>query len=83
MPAWTPSRQPGAPPRTAQCAVRPLFDICLTLVSEYIDDVESLWGLPDAIKASSGTPASPLVACQQHVVTDCSGTLQKVISPHN
>jgi F-box and leucine-rich repeat protein 7 len=51
VPAWTPSRQPGAPPRMAQCAVKPLFDICLTLVSEYIDDVESLWGLPDAIKA--------------------------------
>jgi hypothetical protein len=36
----------------AQCAVKPLFDMCLELVAEYIDDVESLWGLPDAIKAS-------------------------------
>jgi hypothetical protein len=81
VPAWTPSRQPGAPPRTAQCAVRPLFDICLALVSEYIDDVESLWGLPDAIKASSVTPASRLAACKKYAVMGLQRTLQKDASP--
>lgn len=53
VPVWTPSRKAGAPRRAAQCAVKPLFDTCLSLVVDYIDDVESLWGLPDAIKVSS------------------------------
>lgn len=47
---WTPSRGAGAPRRAAQCEVKPLFGICVQLLVEYIDDVETLWGLPDAIK---------------------------------
>jgi len=50
VPAWTPSRGPGAPRRAAQCEVKPLFSVCVQLLVEYIDDVETLWGLPDAIK---------------------------------
>ncbi len=50
VPAWVPSRGPGAPRRAAQCEVKPLFGICVELLVEYIDDVETLWGLPDAIK---------------------------------
>jgi glutathionylspermidine synthase len=50
----------------AQSAVKPLFDMCVELVAEYIDDVESLWGLPDAIKASllrSFNARSPCCMC--------------------
>ena len=46
---WVPARDAslGCRPR---CAVPPLLELCVLLVRDHIDDVESLWGLPDAVK---------------------------------
>ena len=47
--SWTPRRDPKLGSRPI-CRVRPLFELCADVLVEYIDDVESLLGLPDSIK---------------------------------
>ncbi len=47
--AWAPSRDVALGPRKA-CRVDPLFSLSLSLIVEYLEDVETLVGLPDAIK---------------------------------
>ncbi|KXZ44033.1 hypothetical protein GPECTOR_75g757 [Gonium pectorale] len=47
--AWEPSRDPRLGPHPRD-AVQPLFGRCLEVLTEYIDCVESLVGVPDAIK---------------------------------
>eukprot|EP00198_Chlamydomonas_reinhardtii_P013477 XP_001702814.1 predicted protein [Chlamydomonas reinhardtii] len=46
---WHPSRDPALGPHPRD-PVRPLFGQCLDVLTAYIDCVESLWGVPDAIK---------------------------------
>ncbi|GLC34657.1 hypothetical protein PLESTM_000222000 [Pleodorina starrii] len=46
---WQPSRDPGLGPHPSD-PVRPLFDVCLDVLTAYVDCVESLWGVPDVIK---------------------------------
>ena len=46
---WSPKRDLALGPRPAE-TVPPLFQACLTLLVDYIEDVESLLGLPDIIK---------------------------------
>lgn len=46
---WVPTRDLELGPRAA-CPVPPLLELCTDLLVEYIDAVESLWGVPDAIK---------------------------------
>ncbi|CAL8469688.1 g9229 [Coccomyxa elongata] len=46
---WRPRRDALAGPRPAQC-VGKLFGMCLALLVEHIDDVETLYGLPTVIK---------------------------------
>ena len=46
---WTPTRDPAAGKRPQQ-RVPPLVNMCVELMVEYIEDVESLVGLPDIIK---------------------------------
>ena len=48
---WTPKRDHKLGPRPVQRVGR-LFDMCLDLLVEYIEDVETLFGLPSAIKVS-------------------------------
>lgn len=48
---WKPSRDVKLGSRLP-CRVRPLFELCADVLVEYIEDVESLLGLPDSIKAS-------------------------------
>lgn len=50
---WSPSRDPRLGPHP-RCPVPPLFDACLDVLTNYIDCVESLWGVPDAIKVGGG-----------------------------
>lgn len=47
---WTPKRDPELGPR-APNTVGTLFQSCIALVVDHIEDVESLWGIPDVIKA--------------------------------
>lgn len=47
--SWTPRRDPKLGSRPI-CRVRPLFELCADVLVEYIEDVESLLGLPDSIK---------------------------------
>ena len=46
---WMPKRDHKLGPRPVQRVGR-LFDMCLDLLVEYIEDVETLCGLPSAIK---------------------------------
>ena len=46
---WVPARDAGLG-RRVRCAVPSLLELCVLLVRDHIDDVESLWGLPDAVK---------------------------------
>ncbi|KAK9811364.1 hypothetical protein WJX72_002569 [[Myrmecia] bisecta] len=46
---WTPARDVKQGERPAY-RVMPLQHACVELLVEYIEDVESLWGLPDSIK---------------------------------
>ncbi|KAG2431299.1 hypothetical protein HYH02_013430 [Chlamydomonas schloesseri] len=46
---WRPSRDPALGPHPRD-PVKPLFGHCLDVLTAYIDCVESLWGVPDAIK---------------------------------
>ena len=46
---WVPARDATLGRRPA-CAVPPLLELCVRLIRDHIEDVESLWGLPDAIK---------------------------------
>ena len=46
---WTPARDYKLGERPAQ-RVGPLFQMAVELLMEHIEDVESLWGLPDVIK---------------------------------
>lgn len=47
--AWAPARDVALGPRKA-CRVDPLFSLSLSLIVDYLEDVETLVGLPDAIK---------------------------------
>jgi hypothetical protein len=47
--AWTPKRDPEVGPRP-ESTVNSLFQGCLELLVEHIEDVETLWGMPDLIK---------------------------------
>ena len=49
---WVPARDAALGRRPA-CAVPSLLELCLWLIRDNIEDVESLWGLPDAIKVGS------------------------------
>ncbi|EFJ52453.1 hypothetical protein VOLCADRAFT_86557 [Volvox carteri f. nagariensis] len=53
---WQPSRDPFLGPHTRD-PVRPLFEICLDVLTAYVDCVESLWGVPDVIKARMAASA--------------------------
>ena len=46
---WVPARDASLGRRPV-CAVPPLLELCVRLIRDNIEDVESLWGLPDAIK---------------------------------
>ena len=46
---WVPARDAALGRRPA-CEVPPLLELCVRLIRDHIEDVESLWGLPDAIK---------------------------------
>ncbi|KAI8464772.1 MAG: hypothetical protein J3K34DRAFT_525945 [Monoraphidium minutum] len=48
--AWSPSRDPSLGPRAAASRVPPLLEVALRLLVTHIEDVVSLWGVPDAIK---------------------------------
>ena len=50
--SWQPSRDPKAGRRPEQ-RVPPLVTMCVQLMVEYIEDVESLVGLPDVIKVAA------------------------------
>lgn len=47
--AWAPSRDPSLGPHP-RSAVGPLFDACLRVLTTYVDCIESLVGVPDAIR---------------------------------
>lgn len=73
---WKPSRDVSLGPRP-QCNVPTLLNIALELVSDYIEDVESLYGLPELVKAKVAatvsrkrvlTPAAFLLFCQNSPV---------------
>ena len=49
---WQPSRDPAQGPRPPQ-RVPPLVDMCVQLLVDFIEDVESLAGLPDVIRVRS------------------------------
>ncbi len=51
--SWKPSRDIKLGSRLPT-RVRPLFELCADVLVEYIEDVESLLGLPDSIKVRSG-----------------------------
>ena len=53
---WAPKRDPAQGPRS-QDRVGKLSAMCLALLVEHIDAVETLWGLPSIIKV-------PLPACR-------------------
>lgn len=64
---WVPARDTSLG-RRPSCAVPPLLELCVRLIRDHIEDVESLWGLPDAIKVwrmQSGviTPRHMSVSC--------------------
>ncbi|GAB4823302.1 hypothetical protein N2152v2_010348 [Parachlorella kessleri] len=46
---WVPSRDVRLGPRPKN-SVPPLFELAMKLVVRYIEDVESLWGIPDVVK---------------------------------
>ncbi len=48
---WNPKRDPQLGPRPPN-TVGTLFQSCIALLVDHIEDVESLWGIPDVIKAS-------------------------------
>lgn len=48
---WMPKRDHRLGPRPSQRVGR-LFDMCLDLLVEYIEDIETLYGLPSAIKVT-------------------------------
>ncbi|CAK0785667.1 hypothetical protein CVIRNUC_008878 [Coccomyxa viridis] len=51
---WAPKRDHRLGPRPAQRVGR-LFDMCLGLLVEHIEDIETLYGLPSAIKVQLAT----------------------------
>ncbi|GBF91694.1 hypothetical protein Rsub_03998 [Raphidocelis subcapitata] len=48
--SWEASRDPALGPRVPKSRVPPLLDLSLQLLVKHIEDVVSLWGVPDAIK---------------------------------
>jgi hypothetical protein len=48
---WTPSRRNISLGPHHACEVPTLVDICLNLTVELLEDVETLWGVPDLVKA--------------------------------
>ena len=48
---WKPRRDPEQGPRPP-VAIDSMFQGCLELLVEHIEDVETLWGMPDLIKVS-------------------------------
>ena len=61
---WAPKRDHRLGPRPSPRVGR-LFDMCLDLLVEHIEDVETLYGLPSAIKVCSWREL-PLVVCVSH-----------------
>ncbi len=61
---WAPKRDHRLGPRPSPRVGR-LFDMCLDLLVEHIEDVETLYGLPSAIKVCSWREL-PLVVCFLH-----------------
>lgn len=60
---WNPARDPklgSRPPRS----VGPLYQACIRLLVDYIEDVESLWGMPDDIKVPSPTNTTNALTAQ-------------------
>ncbi|KAK9840274.1 hypothetical protein WJX74_006585 [Apatococcus lobatus] len=55
--AWAPARDVALGPRKA-CRVDPLFSLSLSLIVDYLEDVETLVGLPDAIKVRLAAAAA-------------------------
>lgn len=72
---WQPLRDVAAGPRP-QARVRSLFDTCLGLLTEYIDAVESLWGVPDAIRVKLAA-----AVCQQRRLSPEVGRLFAACAP--
>uniref|UniRef100_A0A7S0WKY4 F-box/LRR-repeat protein 15-like leucin rich repeat domain-containing protein n=1 Tax=Chlamydomonas leiostraca TaxID=1034604 RepID=A0A7S0WKY4_9CHLO len=48
--SWKPGRDPKTP-RLPPCPVRPLFELCIAMLVEHADCIDSLAGLPDVIRA--------------------------------
>lgn len=72
--SWEPTRDFGLGPR-ATCAVAPLLTLSLQLLASHIDAVESLVGMPDAVRSQlaaavcarrSMSPAAALMFAQGH-----------------
>lgn len=59
---WRPQRDPALGLRPAP-RVGKLFSMCLALLVEYIDDVETLYGLPTPIKVLSAFFSWPRLLC--------------------
>ncbi len=51
---WQPARDPALGPRPPSSRVPPLLDVALQLLVAHIEDVVSLWGVPDVIKIQVG-----------------------------
>ena len=53
---WSPSRDPslGPPAGEGTAAVLPLLERCMAVLSDYVDCIESLEGVPDTIKVVEG-----------------------------
>ena len=55
---WSPSRDPAlsrsAAPLTGGPVLPSLLDTCLAVLTEYVDCIETLAGVPDAMKVESG-----------------------------
>lgn len=68
---WTPKRDHKLGPRPVQRVGR-LFDMCLDLLVEYIEDVETLYGLPSAIKVPfphfCGQQSEGYISCARSAV---------------
>ena len=47
--SWKPSRDIKLGNRRT-CRVRPLYEMCADVLTEYVEDIETLEGLPDSIK---------------------------------
>lgn len=71
--AWQPSRDPSQGARPLQ-RVPPLVDMCVELLVDFVEDVESLAGLPDIIKVRTlGRLLDWAVVCTGEPCW-CSGT---------